>query len=368
MDKIKIVFVVTFVKNVGVYNVVSNIASNINYKKYDVSIISCINDNDQGEIERLKKMNIHYYCLNYKNKLQALFFGKMKIKKILNEINPQIIHSHAILADSIVSSLGKKYQKISTIHCNLKEDYEHHYGKIKSSFILKFHLNRLKKFDEIIGCSKSVKNSLNNYFPKSKYVVNCLNTSKFSNIRYDKLNIRDKLNIGHNDYVYIYVGSLSERKNVIELVNKFNMYSNVNEHLILIGDGPLYEECLSLAKENIHILGYVNEPSNYLLASDIYISFSKSEGMALSVIEAMSCGLYLFLSDIESHSEIFEMVNEEYIGELFNSENFHIQLMKIRKLYKKDDKKKMMLIKERKFNIESMIKGYCEIYEESVKK
>lgn len=365
-NKIKLVYVVTFIKNVGVYNVVSNLLKNIDKNKYELVIVSCIEDNDENEIKKLKELGINYYCLGFKRKIDAFVFGTLKLKRILKIINPQIVHSHAIIADSIVSRLSKKYKKITTVHCNIEEDYKYHYGKVKSAIILKLHIGLLKKFDEVIGCSKSVKIFLDKYLKASKYVVNCLNTNDY--IDNNKKNeIRKKLKINENDIVYTYIGSLSERKNVLELIKNFKSFSKKNEHLLIIGSGPLYNDCVSLATNTIHILGQINKPIDYLFASNIYISFSKSEGMALSAIEAMSCGLVLLLSNIESHDEIFEICKGNYIGESFNSNNFEEKINKIRKNYEKIDRKKISSIKEKKFNIKNMIKGYCEIYENIIK-
>lgn len=364
MKKIKITYVVTFAKNVGVYNVVSNLACNIDKNKYDVSVIACLNDNDLNEVEKLTKNGVKFYCLNFQNKLTALFLGKIKLEKILKKIQPEIVHSHAILADYIVSKISNKYKKVSTIHCNLEEDYLYHYGSKKYKLILKFHIATLKKFDEKIGCSYSVKKSLDNHLNDVKYVVNCLN---ISNIKTNNLDVRKKLGIKKTDCVYLYVGSLSNRKNVSELIKKFKLHSNNNEHLIIIGSGELYNECISLAEKNIYVLGQIDNPVDYLLASDIYISFSKSEGMPLSAIEALRAGLYLFLSDIESHKEIFDICQNNYIGELFSTTNFKTRIGKIRNSYKKEDKDKIIKIYKEKFNIKNMVKGYCDIYEKHIK-
>lgn len=53
--------------------------------------------------------------------------------------------------------------------------------------------------------------------------------------------------------------------------------------------------------------GQVDNIQNYLSASDIYISSSKSEGLPNGVLEAMACGLPLLLSDIPQHMEIFSI-------------------------------------------------------------
>ena len=64
--------------------------------------------------------------------------------------------------------------------------------------------------------------------------------------------------------------------------------------------------------------------------SDVYVSASKSEGFSISVLEALSCGLGLFLSDIPSHREVVEMGQDVYLGEIFSSGDFEIKLNALR--------------------------------------
>ena len=64
--------------------------------------------------------------------------------------------------------------------------------------------------------------------------------------------------------------------------------------------------------------------------SDVYVSASKSEGFSISVLEALSCGLGLFLSDIPSHREVVEMGQDVYLGETFSQQDFSNKLSKLR--------------------------------------
>ena len=67
-------------------------------------------------------------------------------------------------------------------------------------------------------------------------------------------------------------------------------------HLVIIGDGPeqnsINKSIIKLGLEKtVHTLGAKEEVVNYLQAFDAYALPSISEGMSISLLEAMSCSL-----------------------------------------------------------------------------
>ncbi len=98
----------------------------------------------------------------------------------------------------------------------------------------------------------------------------------------------------------IYVGRLSNEKNVALLLEQFLVAREIvpELHLILVGDGPQKEELEAYAAEleladYAHFLGRVpfEDVCNYLAAADFFVSASMSEVHPLTVIEAMASGL-----------------------------------------------------------------------------
>src|SRR5690625_1499928 len=85
----------------------------------------------------------------------------------------------------------------------------------------------------------------------------------------------------------------------------------------MLGGGELQSACKALAGQtnNILIRGAVQNVTQYLQASDYFISCSKAEGLPMAVIEALACGLPCLLSDIRPHAEFFEL--SDSIGSLY---------------------------------------------------
>ncbi len=83
--------------------------------------------------------------------------------------------------------------------------------------------------------------------------------------------------------------------------------------LTLIGQGK-QENALHLLVEKyriadrVHFLGFLPRDEVYVQIKrhDVYVSSSSYEGLPISLLEAMSCGVVCAVSDIEQHREIQE--------------------------------------------------------------
>ena len=67
--------------------------------------------------------------------------------------------------------------------------------------------------------------------------------------------------------------------------------------------------------DHIFMPGFKQNIDEYLQASDVYISCSKSEGLPNGVLEAMAVGLPVVLSDIPQHLEVYNV--ETSVGVTF---------------------------------------------------
>lgn len=96
---------------------------------------------------------------------------------------------------------------------------------------------------------------------------------------------------------FIFVGRLSEEKNLEFLIRQFNRHSEL--HLDIIGDGPQKEELEKIATQNVHILGAIDNKQlpQYYQNADVFVLASISESWGLVVEEALNNGLPVMVSD-----------------------------------------------------------------------
>ncbi|MBB1274710.1 glycosyltransferase family 4 protein [Psychromonas sp. SR45-3] len=102
--------------------------------------------------------------------------------------------------------------------------------------------------------------------------------------------------IVNNKLNYLYVGRVSEEKNLKYLVDKFN---DNGKSLTIAGDGPLLNELRLSANPNISFLGYINneELSVVYKEHDVFILPSYSEPWGLVIDEALWFGLPVVVSE-----------------------------------------------------------------------
>ena len=322
----KIGFVINYIVKNGPSSVLLNIINNIDRKEFEPSIITLFDGNDKKVIKYLNEHNVTVHQCKSLSRMKCILGINKEFNKIVKTENYDILHTHGFIPDILSSRIKIHTKKISTIHNNMFEDYFDVYGSLKSKIFIKMHIRALRNLDENVCCAKSVYDVMKKYLKNVSYICNGIEGKKV----YSKIT-RRQLNIPDDAKVFLYAGVLNTGKNIVWLVKNFVKYHNDKEYFIVLGSGEKEKECIRCADENVIFLGFQNNSMEYMSLSDIYVSASKSEGFSISVLEAMSQGLGLLLSDIPSHREVLEMGNNIYLGELFKDNDFENALIELRK-------------------------------------
>lgn len=345
----------------GVFSFLSNLTNELDKEEYIV-IYGINRDNTPSDFREKFPPNTKFIpwksasrSLNPLTDLKALWELYIILKKI-DDID--IIHLHSSKAGflgRIVSFLlGKSSRTIYTPHAIsfLRLDVS---PKKRKIFIW---MERFASFfgGKIVACSQSEKEAIEEQGIKNVTFIN-------NGIK--PLKIEKKENIS-NKITIISVGRLSIQKNP-KLFNDvaLEFIDNPDIQFIWCGDGELKSD---LTSPNIKCTGWIERKKleNYLANADIYLSTSLWEGLPLSVLEAMSIGLPVVLSDCVGNRDLVEDN-----GFLYSRKNEACNILKDliknnKKIIFYGDKSKKIFL--RKFELKLMQKQYYFLYKNNKRK
>lgn len=158
------------------------------------------------------------------------------------------------------------------------------------------------KCDHIVSISKQVKDDLINNFKVDKNKITTIYNPS-ATIKFGNMSLKVDKNFW-KDPVTINIGRLTEQKGQWHLIRSFSKVVEMvpNAKLIILGEGELYENLQKLIKDlklenNVLLLGFVDNPYDYLKKSDLFIFSSLYEGLGNSILEAFSCGIPVISTD-----------------------------------------------------------------------
>ena len=362
MKRIRLLYIVSTLQKGGPTNQLYNVIKYLDYNIFEPILLTLSAETKRTKINNIKELGVKCYSLNL-GRIEGFFLILPRLIKFLKIIKPDIIHSQGIRAN-LLSLFYKRYCKsiITTIHNYAYEDYRNKYGFL-GTILAKIHLFCVKKSDYLIACSEKLSERLSKINIKTFGISNGIDNGKFK----PDLTVYKK-----NDYIhpiFIVSGSIIKGKNNIFLVKFFEKYfENNNGTLIFIGDGVEKDNLKTLAKNsNINFIGRVENPEYYLQQSDIIISSSKTEGLPMSILEGLGCGLLAVLSNIPAHLEFKEkMPDEVFIFDIDNEIDFEEKINKalesLNKVTKKDISEKL----KKNFSAEKMSEKYQYFYLKSL--
>jgi len=184
---------------------------------------------------------------------------------------------------------------------------------------------------------------------------------------------RAELGIEEDDFVVGNIGNLYPVKGQTYLLQAASkvIQRTTNAKFMIIGRGELEnklkEEVKNLNLRNhVLFLGFREDTHELLKVMDIFVLPSLSEGMPLSLIEAMACSLPTIASDVGGISEVITDGLTGFIIPPADPETLAdriIYLLENPQSASKMSKRALQKVKT-SFDLQTMINNYCRIYEE----
>ena len=245
-------------------------------EKYVVDLTSYQNKNHLVYVIILNKNKKLKNSLENKSKIYEVgsFLKKYNIKKIINKIKPQIVHTHLGEAAKLVQK-SSEYKTVATMHMNYKnKDYRN------SAAIIVSNNTQYKE----------IKKKYSGELFKSYLWV------KLPKPEISKKKLIKSLNLPKKNFIFGSIGRFHPQKGFDVLIECFKEMNLDDCTLILIGNGHEKYKFLETKNNNFKIIGHVKNVSNYFNLFDVGLFFSRWETFGYSLVEAMQFNLPIISS------------------------------------------------------------------------
>ncbi len=244
---------------------------------------------------------------------------------IFKEEKPDIVHTHSSFSARIAAKKCKVPLIFQTHHCAVMP------LRYKTIFPFKQLFGAINNYysDRIIATAEVASEILQMQGTKKEKISVILNgTEPMRKITYgEKTELREKLSLGVDDFVFTIVARLEEVKDhrtFIEAAAEASR-SHPDMRFLIVGKGSLEESLKSLASDlsvddKIIFTGFCCDVAPYLNITDVNVNCSMSETSCLALSEGMSLALPAIASDCKGNRAMIEDGVNGLVFERKNSE------------------------------------------------
>lgn len=284
-----------------------------------------------------------------------------------------IIHAHGLLPGGMAAVLLSKTFHIPCVCHARGSDVNVYPYESRANFALTRYV--IENCDVPVATSKALAekmSSMSRVKRQIRVLYKSADTKLFS-LAEDKAVLRKQLDIPSDAFVAIFVGSLTDDKGIIELIEAWKEVSKrlPEALLVTIGSGPLDGDLVRVGP-SMHLCG--TKPNTQVAlrmkASDVLVLPSHSEGLPNVVLEAMACGLPVVATNVGG---IPEAVVHGETGFLVSPGDHQELAARILTLAQNPDLRRTMGAAGRRrietvFRWENYVSGAMEVYRNAIER
>jgi glycosyltransferase involved in cell wall biosynthesis len=237
-----------------------------------------------------------------------------KIKQLIKDFNPHIVHTHASKAGALGRWAAYKMNVPVIVHTFHGHVFDAYFDNFKTNFYILLEKELAKKTDLLIALSKNQKMDLCKKYKiapdnKVKVIPLGFELNKFTLDKESKRNkIRREFDISNDTFVFSLVGRIVPIKNhklVIDALKIIKNKTTKQIKILFVGDGELCTELIEYANmnnlkcsykttngnEDIIFTSWRSDIDYIMAASDAILLTSNNEGTPVSLIEAQASKL-----------------------------------------------------------------------------
>lgn len=291
----KVLLVVPTLSTGGAEKFVWDMALHINRELFEVAVIVLFPRMGTKKEQDLEQAGIPVY---YLNKPKGISFRCMwKAQKLIRHLNPDVIHSHLDVLPYLFLCYKRRQVKLHTVHSM---------AAFEAPGLQKWVRKIAFKYFGVtpVAIGETVKESIVSYYNLEPEAIPCI----YNGVSEPTAKECEP----HEKTVFVSVGTLYYVKNHEMLIRAFKRcVERVGDsiRLHIVGDGELRDvlkqQIAELGLDQfVDLIGWTDDVYAELRHSDVYVCTSILEGVSLSIIEAMLCGLPIIATDVGGNKDL----------------------------------------------------------------
>lgn len=309
-----------------------------------------------------------------------------KIREIIREFQPDIVHTHASKSGAIGRLAAFKENVPVVVHTFHGHVFHSYFGKVKTGIYKTIERYLAKKSSAVIAISDIQKNELveiHQVVPKNKVrVINLgFDLSKFqTDLPQKRKQFSEEYQIKEDEICVGIIGRLTDIKNhdlFFKMADLVLKQSHQKLRFFIIGDGELMGELKLKAKQisdqiNKHpfvFTSWIKDVDVPLARLDVVCLTSFNEGTPVSLIEAQAANVPVISTNVGGVKDIVNVNETAYVIDDFEPSSFAEKLLLLTD--NKDIRQKMSQngwnYVEQKFHYNTLCSHVDKLYKELLK-
>ena len=257
-----------------------------------------------------------------------------QLKSIIDNEKYDIIHCHTPVGGVIARIAARKKKKKKTKVIYTAHGFHFYDGAPIKNWLVFYPIERFcsRYTDLLITINTEDYYRAKRFHSKRVELINGvgIDLSKFNTQPVDreiKENLRSELGLNSDDFFVITIGNLIKRKNQLTLIKAVSLAENTRLKLFICGDGEEENNLRNLINQlnlnkQVTLLGFRKDTVLLLKCADVFVFSSFQEGLPVSIMEAMACGLPVIASKIRGNVDLIDDNKGGYLVNANSAEEF----------------------------------------------
>lgn len=301
---IKVLLLIPTLDRSGAEKQLTHLAIGLPRDEFDVEVIALTRGGPYEE--QLKTAGIPLTVIGKRWKFDP--FALRRLKKLIAEKQPDILHTWLFAANAYGRlAVGSKSGLKVVVSERCVDSW-------KSNWQLWFDRNLAARTNRLIGNSQAVADFYADLgFPRDRMLVIPNGIEPATESDRSRQSVCDEFEFPVDSKIIGCVGRLAPQKRISDLIWAFELLQSLQptSRLLIIGDGPQRDELEEFARnirlsEVVRFAGHRSDVTSIMPHLDLFCLASDFEGQSNSLMEAMSHGRPVVVSDIAPNLELVE--------------------------------------------------------------